>query len=143
MAEPAVVDATDLVLGRLAGEVAPRLLDGEEIRVVNAEAAIISGKRRDIVDRYKAKREKGTPRKGPKYPRAPDRILKRTIRGMLPDQQPRGRDALKRLKVYISTPDELAGVDAETIDAAHRPDIVSSVTLGEVSEALGYEVRTR
>lgn len=142
MAEPTVIDATDLVLGRLAGQVAPRLLDGEEIHVVNAEAAIVSGRRRQVVDRYKSKREKGTPRTGPKYPRAPDQILKRTVRGMLPDQQPRGRDALKRLKVYISTPGELSDVDPETVDAAHRPDIVSYVTLGEISEALGYEVRT-
>lgn len=142
MAEPTVIDATGLVLGRLAGQVAPRLLDGEEIRIVNAEEAIVSGKRRRVVDKYKTKRERGTPRTGPKFPRAPDKILKRTVRGMLPDQKPRGRDALKRLKVYISTPDDLAGVDAETVDAAHRPDIVSSVTLGEVSEALGYEVRT-
>lgn len=142
MAEPTVIDATGLVLGRLAGQVAPRLLDGEEIRIVNAEEAIVSGKRRRVVDNYKTKREKGTPRTGPKFPRAPDKILKRTVRGMLPDQKPRGRDALKRLKVYISTPDELADVEPETVDEAHRPDIVSSVTLGEISEALGYEVRT-
>lgn len=140
MADPAVVDADGLVLGRLASNVASRVLDGEEIRIINAEKAIISGKRREVIDEYKEKREKGTQRKGPFFPRAPDKILKRTVRGMLPFGKPRGREAFERLRVYISTPDELAGLDHETVEDAQRPDLVSYVTLEEVSQSLGFEV---
>ena len=38
-----IIDATDLVLGRMANQVAKRLLQGEEIQIVNAEKAIVSG----------------------------------------------------------------------------------------------------
>ena len=40
---PAVVDADGAVLGRLASVLAKRLLMGEDIIVVNAEKAVISG----------------------------------------------------------------------------------------------------
>lgn len=136
-----VIDATDLVLGRLASEVASRLLDGETIHIIRAEGAIISGDRREVVQRYRDKRDRGTQRKGPFHPRTPDNVLKRTIRGMVPDQKPRGRQALKRLRVYMGVPDHLAGADAETVEAARRPDIVSSITLAELARGLGYEVK--
>ena len=51
----------------------------------------------------------GTPYKGPFFPRTPDKILKRTIRGMLPYKQPKGRNALKRIKCHIGAPDEIKG----------------------------------
>ena len=42
----AVIDANGLILGRLASTVAKRLLSGdEEIHIVNAEKAVISGSR--------------------------------------------------------------------------------------------------
>lgn len=141
MGEITVIDADSLVMGRLASEVASRILAGEEIHVINAEKAVLSGDRRDIVQRYKDKRDKGTPRKGPYHPRTPDRILKRSIRGMVPDQKPRGREALERLRVFMGVPEDLADAEAETVEDARRPDIVSYITLAELSEGLGYEVK--
>lgn len=138
-AGPAVVDAEGLVLGRLCTHVAKRLLDGEEVAVVHAERAVISGDRNEIVQRYRDKRNLGTQRKGPFFPRTPDRILKRTVRGMLPDQKPRGREALARLRVYMGVPDELAGADAATVPDATSEALVSFITLAELAEALGYE----
>lgn len=139
-AGPTVFDATDLVLGRLATHVAKRLLEGEEVRVVRAERAVISGDRNEVVQRYRDKRDLGTHRKGPFFPRTPDRILKRTVRGMLPYQKPRGREAYGRLKVYMGTPSELEGAEAETVPDATSEGIVSFITLAELSAGLGFEV---
>ena len=93
-----IIDATGLTLGRLSTNIAKRLLEGEEIAIINSEKAMISGKKSSIKERYKQKREVGTYRKGPFYPRLPDQIVKRTIRGMLPYQKPHGRTAFKRLR---------------------------------------------
>jgi len=132
-----VIDATGLVLGRLSSHVAKRLLKGEEITIVNAEKAIISGPRKRVLATYMKKRELTHPRKGPYFPKRPDRILRRTVRGMLPYQQPKGRMALKRLKVYIGVPDELKGEKFETIEKAKGDHLVEFVELGEVSRAIG------
>ena len=53
-----VYDATDMIMGRLASQVAKQLLsaakDGREDRVVviNAEKAIVSGKRDSVINTY-------------------------------------------------------------------------------------------
>ncbi|MEM1514999.1 MAG: 50S ribosomal protein L13, partial [Candidatus Bathyarchaeia archaeon] len=79
-----IIDATGLVLGRMASVVAKRLLNGEKIIIVNAEKAVISGDKYIIIRRYHNYLQIGHPGKGPLHPRRPDRIVKRAIRGMLP-----------------------------------------------------------
>ncbi|MCX8204106.1 MAG: 50S ribosomal protein L13 [Candidatus Nezhaarchaeota archaeon] len=107
-----VVDASDLILGRMASHVAKRLLNGDQVVVVNAEKAVISGSRQNIVEEYKeyvlAKRRLKNPAKGPKKVRRPDLLVKRVIRGMLPYKKAKGREAYRRLKVYIGVPEEFA-----------------------------------
>ncbi|MEM2976009.1 MAG: uL13 family ribosomal protein, partial [Candidatus Bathyarchaeia archaeon] len=39
----AIIDASGLILGRMASEVAKRLLQGENIMIINAEKAVVSG----------------------------------------------------------------------------------------------------
>lgn len=74
------IDATGCTMGRLSSYVAKELLNGEKVIVVNAEKAYLSGSKEFLIREYKKKRERGTQRKGPFFPRMPDRILKRTIR---------------------------------------------------------------
>jgi large subunit ribosomal protein L13 len=105
-----IIDATDAILGRLSAKIAKELLKGETIVVVNSEKIIVSGSPSSVIKRFKQKREKTDPKKGPFYPRYPDRILKRTVRGMLPYKKARGMTALRKLKVYIGNPDNLKGV---------------------------------
>ncbi len=112
-----VIDATGCTMGRLSSYVAKELLNGEKVVVVNAEKAYLSGSKEFLIREYKEKRERGTQRKGPFFPRMPDRILKRTIRDMLPYQKPRGREAYKNLRVYIGVPDEVKKENIETMDA--------------------------
>ena len=106
-----VYNAEDKILGRLASIVAKKLISakkaGEDTRViiVNAEKAIVSGKRTSVMSDYRAKYELNHARKGPFFPRMPDQILKRTVRGMLPYQKnSSGRNALRALRVEIGTP---------------------------------------
>ena len=96
-----VYNAEDKVLGRLASVVAKQLISatkaGEDTRViiVNAEKAVVSGKRTSVISDYRKKYELNHARKGPFFPRMPDQILKRTVRGMLPNQKnSSGRAAL-------------------------------------------------
>jgi len=134
-----IIDATGLTLGRLSTNAAKRLLQGDEIAVINSEKAIISGKKSSIKERYKEKREVGTYRKGPFYPRLPDQIVKRTIRGMIPYQKPHGRAAFKRLKCYAGTPDEFKGKTFEKIPEAEKKP-VDFITVEELSRFLGAKV---
>lgn len=136
MTEPTVIDADGAVLGRLASQAAKRALDGEEIRVVNAERALITGSEDAILEKYREKREVGSQRKGPFYPRMPDRIFKRTVRGMLPYQQPRGREALRRVRAYVGVPEEFEDADAEVVDDA-RTRAHQAIRLEAVSRDLG------
>lgn len=135
--KPTVIDAEDHVLGRLASHVAKRLLQGETITVINAERVLVSGSRRPVVESYRAMRAKGSRARGPYFPRRPDRILRRTVAGMLPRKHGRGREALGRLRVYLGAPAGVEGVKAQRIpDAA--PSRTSAVPLGRIAEELGW-----
>jgi large subunit ribosomal protein L13 len=134
----AVIDARDCVLGRIASPVAERALDGERIAIVNAERAVITGRREDVLQTYRKRVEVGSDR-GPAYPRRPDGILKRAIRGMVPHKKPRGREALERVRVYVGNPyDE----EPEVIEDASLDRLSNTrfVELGEVSEHIGANV---
>ena len=148
-----VYNAEDKVLGRLASTVAKQLLSakkaGEDTRViiVNAEKAIVTGKRTSVMSDYRAKYELNHARKGPFFPRMPDQILKRTVRGMLPYQKnSSGRGALRALRVEIGTPSDLSGDlpdgcewgDSSKIE---RPLPQRFVRLGEISKELGVNAR--
>ena len=133
-----IIDAEGATLGRLCTNAAKKLINGEEIAIVNSEKAIISGKKIAIKNRYNKKREVGTYRKGPFFPRMPDMIVKRTIRGMIPYQTPHGRAAFKRLKCYIGIPKEFEGEKFEIIEDAKKQP-VDYITIEELSKSLGVQ----
>ncbi|GAB3685911.1 50S ribosomal protein L13 [Salinarchaeum chitinilyticum] len=133
-----VVDARDAILGRVSSQVAERALDGETVAIVNAEDAVITGGREDILAKYRKRREIGSDR-GPAYPKRPDTIMKRTVRGMLPHKKQRGRDALSRVRVYVGNPNDQ---EAERLPdtSLDRLSNIRFVHLGEVSDELGANV---
>lgn len=97
------VDATDVQLGRIGSFVVKAALKGDEVFVLNSEKAILSGNKADTLTTITNWRNKGgNSLKGPKVSRSPERLLKRMIRGMLPWDRQRGRDAYKRIKCYKS-----------------------------------------
>ncbi|WP_423792259.1 50S ribosomal protein L13 [Methanocaldococcus indicus] len=141
-----VINAEKAILGRLASEVAKRVLRGEEITIINAEKVIITGNREWILEKYREEREKknvANPRRfGPKFPRRPDDILRRTIRKMLPYKKAKGREAFKRVKVYVGNPlnlqaDEGLGTEKENTPYIKELTTNKYITLGEVSKHLG------
>jgi len=134
-----IVDANDLVLGRMASAIAKRLLQGERIIIVNAEKAVISGKRLSIVREAKAFLEVGHPRKGPYHPRRPDRVLRRAVRGMLPRRKPKGQEAYRRLQVFIGIPKEFKDTEMLTIPEAKAEKLrCPYMTLGELAKEIGW-----
>jgi len=138
-----VIDAEGSVAGRLASVVAKRLLRGENIVIINAEKAIITGKPQRIIKEYMKRvsewRTHYNPKKlGPKIPKRPDRVLKRMVRGMLPHKKPRGRLAYKRLKVYIGIPEDIDFSKAIKVkEAMRKNETVPFITLGELYKMLG------
>lgn len=133
-----IVDARGCILGRVASAVAERALAGETVAVVNAESIIITGREADVVAKYKKRTDLGSDR-GPIYPKRPDRIMKRSIRGMVPHTRARGREALDRVRVYVGNPFDEDGevLDGTTLD---RLSNIRFVELGDVSEQIGANV---
>lgn len=105
-----VVDASGAVVGRIASYVAKQALLGKEIAVVNCSSAIISGNRKMIIKEYhSAMYRGGFSLNGPFFEkRSPERIVKRTIRGMLSYKQGRGASAFERIKCYNDVPAEFS-----------------------------------
>ena len=134
-----VVDANNLILGRMATVVAKRLLQGETIIIVNAEKAVISGKRLSLVREAKTFLEIGHPKKGPYHFRRPDMIVRRTIRGMLPRKKFKGQQAYKRLKVFLEAPQELKDKETQTIPKASAERLrCPHITVGELAKEIGW-----
>jgi len=134
-----IIDADGLIMGRLASTVAKRLLDGEEIDIINADKAVISGSKLTTIKEYDEMLKIGSREFGPYFPRKPDRILKRTVRGMLPYKRTRGKDAMTRLKVYMGVPAEFKDKEMTSIPEADMNRLSSNkyITLGRVSKKLG------
>ena len=105
-----IIDGKDAILGRLASHVAKLALKGEEVGIVNCEQIVITGNKKFIKKNLEEKRTHvGSTQKGPKVSRTSEKIVKRTIRGMLPNYRTgRGREALKRIKCYVGVPADLA-----------------------------------
>lgn len=134
-----IVNAENLILGRLASIVAKKALTGEKIDIINSEKSIVVGVKADILKKYKQKRARGGPHTGPFFPRRPDLILKRTIRGMLPHKQEKGIKAYKNIKCYIGIPSTLKEKKIEDIPKAKiSVNTLKFITLKELSKELGY-----
>lgn len=136
------VDATNQIAGRLASKVAKLLLSGNRVVVLNAEMALISGSRNSVINQWKETLEissRVNPIYGPIHPRRPDNILKRMVRGMVPRKKPKGRTAMKRLRVYIGVPARVKAPKLTRFEdtAATRP-IPVYVTMKELSKSLGW-----
>ena len=111
-----VIDAENLLLGRLSSIVATRVLAGEEIAIINAEKAVLTGNKLDQKMYYHHTGYIGH-LKEVKYSTLmktkPDFAMTIAVKGMLPDTV-LGRKALTRLRVVKG---------AEHPHAAQKPDV--------------------
>jgi large subunit ribosomal protein L13 len=125
--KPLIIDGEDLILGRLASYVAKEALEGKTVIIVNAEKVIISGSKKTVLQDVKRKmgtRTLGALKKSPIHYRRPDTYLRRVIRGMLPWKRARGKEAYRRIRVYMSIPSEL------TDEKFFKPKIASLMVKG-------------
>ena len=136
-----VIDGKNLVLGRLASQVAKKLLNGEEVHVANCEGIVIIGNPQKIIENYIIRRRlqhKGTPEFSPKWPKVPFLLVRRIIRGMLPWKSLRGKEAFKRLRVYSGNPKNL---QLATIDVAKFNSEARYICIGDLCKQLGHSVK--
>ncbi len=137
-----VIDATNLIVGRMASAVAKELTRGESVVIVNAEKSIITGNRESILNKYKKRRERSSivnpARHGPFFPRTPEGTIRRAVRGMLPYKKAMGKEAFKRLKVFAGLPDEFKESKFVTLDNADvsKLKIPKYIKLREISRLL-------
>jgi large subunit ribosomal protein L13 len=109
-----VIDATDVVLGRLASQVAtllrgkhkptfaPHVDTGDFVIVVNADKVALTGNKREQKLAYRHSGYPGGLRAVPYaelLEKRPERAVEKAVRGMLPKTS-LGRDQLRKLKVY-------------------------------------------
>jgi len=129
------IDAEGAVLGRLASYAAKKALEGNEVVIVNSERAIITGSKKNIIEKYRILRKKGGhSQKGPRISRTPFRLLKRMIRGMLPDfRKGIGKKAFKKISCYNSIPEEFEKLEKIKIKSKNP---VKFITLKELSERI-------
>ncbi|MGZ4519808.1 MAG: 50S ribosomal protein L13 [Mycobacteriaceae bacterium] len=109
-----VIDATDVVLGRLATHAAtllrgkhkpifaPHVDTGDFVVIINAEKIAVSGNKRDAKFIYRHSGYPGGLRRrsvGEMIEKQPDRLVEKAIEGMLPKNR-LGRAMISKLKVY-------------------------------------------
>jgi large subunit ribosomal protein L13 len=136
------IDATGHIAGRLCSRVASEILRGKRIVVLNAEKAVLSGKRDTVIAEWKQRLELGSkvnPIYGPLHPRRPDNIMWRMVRGMVPKTKPKGTLGLKRLRVYIGVPEKYSKVTLTKFDEAMatRP-LPMYTTILELAHNIGW-----
>ncbi|MEM4703399.1 MAG: 50S ribosomal protein L13 [Candidatus Pacearchaeota archaeon] len=101
------IDATNAVAGRLASFAAKKALEGNKIFIINSEKAIILGSPERTLEKYLKRLRLGHGvQKGPKFPRRPEMLLRRIVRGMLPWKRTGGREAYKRIKCFLGVPEQ-------------------------------------
>lgn len=133
-----IVDGTDMVLGRIASGIAKKLMQGEEVHLINAEKIVVSGTPQNTVEDYMQKRrlqQKATPEFSPKWPKVPHLMVRRVIRGMLPFKKAKGKTAFKKLRVYVGNPN-LKG-DALVFENAKNKGFARYITIEKMCKQLG------
>ncbi len=136
-----IIDATNMIMGRLATKAAKQALSGENVIVVNCEKAVITGNRKSILAYYVDRLQLGQVNQGPYFQRRPEKLVRRVIRGMLPRKKPRGRTAFERVICHAGIPAGIKAEDAKGIPEASLERIkkAAHMTVGELCRHLGYK----
>lgn len=137
-----IIDGTNLILGRLATYVAKKTLEGETVTIVNCEKVIITGSKTVLIQKFKDRIIRGHPYHGPFYPKMPDRIVRRTIRGMLPYKQERGCKAFGRVKCFIGVPEQFKTTKLQTLEGVSISKLktLNFITVNDLSKFVGKGV---
>ena len=138
MVETLYVDGTHTVLGRIASYVAKEAMIGKKVIILNCEKIVMTGEKENILRSYidQITNIKGR-HKGPFWPRQPDTIVRRSIRGMIPHKKAQGALALKRVEVFVGVPKEYAHAKFHSFEKAKLKEGTSRfMTVGELSKKI-------
>jgi len=137
-----IIDANNLILGRLGTFVAKKALLGEKVDIVNCENSVITGDRAKIFEDYDNFLKRGIPAKGPFIRRMPDRFVKRAIRGMLPYKKERGRIAFKNIKCHIGIPENFKNQKFDVLKEANVEKVpnLKYIKIKEVCRHIGAKI---
>lgn len=139
--EPVLLDARNQILGRFASYAAKHAIEGETVIVLNAEKAVISGRRRSIVEEAKRRLETrtlGAQSTAPVHQRRPDLYMRRVIRGMLPWKKAKGKAAFHRVRVFIGVPEEYSSKTPTKVPGADASKLLSPyMTLEDLAKEIG------
>ncbi|MES2906752.1 MAG: 50S ribosomal protein L13 [Pseudomonadota bacterium] len=130
-----LIDAKDLVVGRLATIVAmhlrgktkptftPHMDDGDNVIIINAEKVVFTGRKWDQkVYYHHTGHPGGIKERGAGFirnSRFPDRIIRKAIERMMPEG-PLGKKQLANLRVYVGTEHPHEAQSPVVIDVASR-----------------------
>ncbi|MEB3756354.1 MAG: 50S ribosomal protein L13 [Desulfurococcales archaeon] len=139
-----VVNGEGHILGRLSSIIAKKLLEGNEVVVVNVEKVVVSGEKRTVVNTYKkilGVKVHLSHKWRPKRPRSPIRIFKASVRGMLPKNNKKGREALSRLKAFIGVPEEYKDAEMIVFRDAYKDRLKTNkyVELAVITKEMGWK----
>jgi large subunit ribosomal protein L13 len=141
MSKQLVLDAKNQIVGRLASYAAKQAIEGYMVVVLNAEKAVISGRRSNVIEEAKRRlrtRTLGHQENAPVHQRRPDLYFRRVIRGMLPWSKPKGRAAYHRVHVYMGVPEEFIGKGITSAPGADASKLLSPyVTLEDLATEIG------
>ena len=125
-----VIDATDVVLGKLASTVAdllrgkhkpqyaPNVDTGDHVIVINADKIHISSNKRDREMRYRHSGYPGGLKSmtlGRALDERPDRVIEEAVKGMMPHNK-LSRQSIKKLHVFVGAEHPYAGQQPETYE---------------------------
>ena len=135
-----IIDAKDMILGRVCTFAAKQILLGNKIDVINCEECIVTGNKNSILENYLKKLHRKAPTKGPYFYRRPDLLVKRTVRGMIPFKRSRGREAFKNIKCHIGNPENLKNqkpiiFEKASVERIHSADITK---VKDICTAVGW-----
>ncbi|MFC1768186.1 50S ribosomal protein L13 [Nanoarchaeota archaeon] len=137
-----IIDANNKIVGRIATVAAKASLLGENVDIVNCENSFVSGNKYSVIKDFEHKRERGSMAKGPFWPRNPERVVRRIIRGMLPYKAERGRKAFERIKCYVGVPDGMDITNSEKVKGAEITKLktLNYIQLKDVCKQLGAKI---
>jgi len=137
-----IINAENLIIGRLATFAAKQALLGEKIDIVNCENAMMTGNKKYILKKYAQKRQMGIPAKGPFIHRTPEKFVKRAVRGMLPYKQEKGRKAFERIKCYKGIPEKFKDKKLEILEKANISKVpnLKYIRIGEICKLMGAKI---
>ena len=127
-----IIDGEGAILGRMATFAAKQALMGYKVIILNCDKVIVTGNQAALQESYLNKRQRGgTSQKGPYFSKMPDKIMRRTVRGMLPWERTTGREAFKRVWCERGMPEEYAKKEKMSFKKEIK---TPHMTLGEISK---------